>query len=462
MRSFVDRVVVIGAKVLGHAFRLFRLGAGFTWPGEVALRLRPTILTEFSHQARTVVLIAGTNGKTTTAKMVETILTAAGMRVRRNTSGANLDNGLVSAFVKDATPFGSIRSDIFIFEVDEAVLPNILRQITPTIVVLLNLFRDQLDRYGEVDVIAEKWRRAFDSGLSREVLVPTQKKLEDQHIKKDQITYIINADDPHLGYIGSELRSPVRYFGLDNRSLYRKKMQHATDAIYCAKCGNRLKFGGLYYSHLGTWACESCGLRHASVEVSGRSFRSPIEGLYNHYNTLAAALVCRSLGLSDETIADGLMQFTPAFGRLETIEKNGKRVKILLSKNPAGYNESLRTVLESDQKGPLLLVLNDRIPDGRDVSWIWDVDFEVITDDEHMMKKHDEHMIIVSGDRCYDLALRLKYAGISMNRLMEVPDLKNALRQALDSTKIGETLWVLPTYSAMLEVRKLLIGRRIL
>ncbi len=401
------RLAIAAGKLVSFLSKTFRLGAGATWPGEIALRIEPSILKILSKDAPHIILIAGTNGKTTTAKMLETIL---GIGAVRNASGANLDNGIASALIANQ------KATYNIFEVDEATLPNILKDITPEIVVLTNLFRDQLDRYGEVDTIAEKWLVALGA-LER------------------QTNVIINGDDPHLAFIGSKLKAKVTYFGLEDPSLYLPKMQHATDTIYCPNCGARLTFAGVYFSHLGKWACGKCSFTPPKADITARDVVSPIEGVYNIYNTLAATLVAKTLGLTAAQIRQGLAKFTPAFGRMERI---GDR-KILLSKNPTGLNESLRTVASSKDKGPVLLILNDRIPDGRDVSWIWDVDFEQYT----------QFSYYVSGDRALDMALRLKYAGI-----------KNA--KIVPGVSQTDARWILPTYSAMLDVRKQLVGRKIL
>lgn len=395
------KLAVWCGRLISFLSKSLRLGAGATWPGEVALRIEPRILRILSQQTPHIILISGTNGKTTTAKMVETII---GPTAVRNASGANLDNGLISTLLSNP---GAV---YYIFEVDEATLPNILKDLTPEIVVLTNLFRDQLDRYGEVDVIAEKWLVALTT-LER------------------QTNVILNCDDPHLSFIGSKLKSNVQYFGLQDPSLFLPTMQHATDTIYCPNCGARLTFTGVYYSHLGEWLCNHCSFKKPKAETI--HVKSPIEGIYNRYNAIAAALVANTLGVSSR----GLSKFTPAFGRMERVGNT----TILLSKNPTGFNESLRTVAASKDKGPVLLVLNDRIPDGRDVSWIWDVDFE----------QYLQFSYYVSGDRALDMALRLKYAGIKNVQIVQDPSRVNAR-------------WILPTYSAMLDIRKHIVGRKIL
>ncbi len=434
------RIAILAGKLVTLLIRAFHLGAGATWPGEIALRLQPSILTQFSKQNKKIILIAGTNGKTTTAKMIETIFAAVGLRSARNISGANLDNGLISTFLADSLWNGPLVSDYFIFEVDEATLPIILKQITPHVIVLTNLFRDQLDRYGEVDTIAEKWQTALRS-------LPKS------------TTIIANADDPHLVLVGTNLEATVKYFGLEDPSLYLPKMQHATDTIYCPRCGTRLTFAGVYFSHLGKWTCGHCKLNHPDVQVSSRDFISPLEGVYNKYNAIAAALAAREAGVSDDEITNALKTFTPAFGRMETIDYQGKTIKILLSKNPTGFNESLRTVVSSKQKGPILVVLNDRIPDGTDVSWIWDVDFENLNQ-ESGIRNYGKRKIFVSGDRCFDLGLRLKYADVLYKRIYR--SLEEAIEEAVHETEKDQTLWILPTYSAMLDVRKIVTGKKIL
>ncbi len=408
------RVAIVLGKFVSFFSTTFRIGAGATWPGEIALRINPRILRTLGANAKHIILVAGTNGKTTTVKMIETILTQNGKRVTRNASGANLDNGLVSVFLANQ------KADYYIFEVDEATLPNILKDITPEVIVLTNLFRDQLDRYGEVDTIAEKWTVAL-SALER------------------QTSVIVNADDPHLAFIGSKISASVKYFGLEDPSLFLPSMQHASDSIYCPNCGARLTFAGVYYSHLGKWACGHCPLVPPKKDVTAADFVSPLEGVYNRYNTLAAALTTKTLGIRASDIRGALTHFTPAFGRMETIMYKNKKIKILLSKNPTGFNESLRTVAASRDKGPVLLVLNDGIPDGRDVSWIWDVDFE---DYKNFLKYY------VSGDRALDMALRLKYAGVAATIVSDIPQ--------------EDMLWILANYSAMLDVRKTLTGRKIL
>lgn len=424
------------AKIVAAVSRLFNLGAGSTWPGHLAFEQDKQILSWLVSQLKGgVILIAGTNGKTTTSKMIRTILEhGLKKKVVHNEAGANLLNGIVSSLIMATDWRGRIKADWGVFEVDEATLPLALNEFTPKVVVLLNLFRDQLDRYGEVDLIAQKWHKAL-IGLPRDCSI------------------VLNADDPQIAFLGDKLKARVFYFGLEDSSVILAEKQHAMDSSFCPRCAARLKFEGIYFSHLGHWLCSSCALLRPKVDLS--SWDYPLVGIYNRYNTLAAVLVARILGVKDNQIKQSLKDFHPAFGRLEEIAVEGKKIRVLLSKNPTGFNESIRTLNEFPGKKTVLLVLNDQIPDGRDVSWIWDVDFEELGDVG----------IITSGDRAYDMGLRIKYALQTQNYSSKVKikeDLKEAIKEGLEAAGDDETLYILPTYSAMLEVREIIAGRKIL
>lgn len=432
------------------ASRLLSLGAGGTWPGEIALRLDKEILKKLVREVRYgIILIAGTNGKTTTAKMVEEILKGGhkgdvgdeGKKTVRNESGANLLNGLVSAFILKAGWFRKIAVDWAVFEVDEATLPMAISNINPAeagqkegrlIIILLNLFRDQLDRYGEVDMVADKWLKSL------------------RELPKTSIV-ILDADDPQIAHLGKDLLAQVLYFGLNDPKVFLPEIQHATDSIYCLTCQERLNYRGIYFSHLGVWSCPKCGQKRPMVDLSEWDY--PLSGVYNRYNTLAAVLAAKSLGIGDKAIKTALKDFVPAFGRQEEFKVEGKKVRLLLSKNPTGFNESLRTLKEfPGKKKTLVLALNDRIPDGRDVSWIWDVDTEELVE--------KVRAIIITGDRAYDMGLRIKYSSSSKFQIER--ELKKAIFTGLEQTPKLETLYILPTYSAMLEVRKIIGGKKIL
>ncbi len=431
-------LAVAVAKTVTFSVKTLRLGAASVLPGEIARRLQPQLLQLLSAQVkRGVILIAGTNGKTTTALLLRTMLERQGYKVTHNETGANLENGLMTALLEDANLIGNLDIDYAILEVDENILPRILAPIKPRIILCLNLFRDQLDRYGEVDTISRRWGKAIATLPLDTVIIP-------------------NADDPTLCNLGQQLSQRVSYFGLSEPEQYLDEIPHAVDSIYCPKCGHSLDYQGVYLSHLGDFHCPQCGFKKSQPTLDSRQWPQILIGLYNKYNTLAAVTTALELGLDETRIRATIPNFQAAFGRAEELEVDGKKVRILLSKNPVGTNETIRAVNQMGGK-TTLFVLNDRTPDGTDVSWIWDVDTETIV--------QRGGTLIVSGDRVYDMALRLRYSQQDIHEplnLIVEPDLQKAITIALEKTAVGETLHILPTYSAMLEVREILTGRKIL
>ncbi|MHC5728623.1 MAG: DUF1727 domain-containing protein, partial [Nostoc sp.] len=289
----------------------------------------------------------------------------------------------------------------------------------------------------EVDTISKRWTKVISTLPAETVVIP-------------------NADDPTLSNLGQQLPQRVLFFGLNEPEHYLEAIPHAVDSIYCPKCGHSLDYKGVYLSHLGDFTCPKCGFTKSKSTLESSEWSQILVGLYNKYNTLAAATAAIELGVDQATIRDSINNFQAAFGRAEDLVINGKRVRILLSKNPVGTNETIRVVTESTDK-TTLLVLNDRTPDGTDVSWIWDVDTEKLVE--------RGGTLVVSGDRVYDLALRLRYSEKSLEsklNLIVEEDLRQAIATALEHTPENETLHILPTYSAMLEVREILTGRKIL
>ncbi|MGF2013187.1 MAG: MurT ligase domain-containing protein [Nostoc sp. DedVER01b] len=426
------------AKSVTFIVRSLRLGAASVLPGSIARRIEPRILELLSQQVKNgVILIAGTNGKTTTALLLCTILERKGFRVTHNSTGANLENGLMTALLESTNLLGTLNTDYAILEVDENIVPRVLTPLQPRIILCLNLFRDQLDRYGEVDTISKRWTKVISTLPAETVVIP-------------------NADDPTLSNLGQQLPQRVLFFGLNEPEHYLEAIPHAVDSIYCPKCGHSLDYKGVYLSHLGDFTCPKCGFSKSKPTLESSEWSQILVGLYNKYNTLAAATAAIELGVDEATIRDTINNFQAAFGRAEDLVINGKRVRILLSKNPVGTNETIRVVTQSTDK-TTLLILNDRTPDGTDVSWIWDVDTEKLVE--------RGGTLVVSGDRVYDMALRLRYSQkspeSSINLIVE-EDLRQAIATALEHTPENETLHILPTYSAMLEVREVLTGRKIL
>ncbi len=433
------------AKTITGVVRSLRLGAASVLPGEIARRLHPHLLPLlFEQVSQGVILVVGTNGKTTTSLLLKQILSDCGFKVIHNSSGANLINGLITALLSSADITGRISADYAILEVDENILPLVLKDCQPKYILALNLFRDQLDRYGEVDTIAQRWVKA---------VVPLP----------EDTTIVLNADDPILSSLGQQLSQKVLYFGLNEPELYLDEIPHAVDSIYCPRCGHLLNYQGVYLSHLGDYHCPSCGFAKSKVLLNSQKHPQILIGVYNKYNTLAASVLTQAIGIKTAEIFKTIKNFKAAFGRAEELEIDQKQVRIMLSKNPVGMNETIRAVNNIKKTGKssvTLLVLNDRIPDGTDVSWIWDVDTE------ELVKLGGT--LIVSGDRVYDMALRLIYSSESIDiaqtnfELVVKKQLSEAIATALSYTKPTETLHIIPTYSAMLEVREILVGRKIL
>lgn len=434
------------ARLVGRLSRAAGRGGGTTLPGKLVWKLDPGALDALAARLpQGVALVSATNGKTTTTAMASSILSGS-RRLAWNHSGANLASGITS------TLLAADGAELGLLEVDEFVLPEVMRRTSPRVVCLGNLFRDQLDRYGELEHVAERWREAVAALASGATLVA-------------------NADDPPVAAL-AEGRERTLLFGVDDPRRARGGLQHAADSKYCVGCGHPYVYDAAYVGHLGDYRCEACGharpaldLAAAEIEpqgLDGVSFtlhaphgsarvRLAVPGLYNVYNALAAASLSLALGATLDEVAAGLERFRAAFGRFERFTAGERGVLLLLIKNPAGANEALRTLEEGGVPPTLVVALNDRIADGRDVSWIWDVDFEPVLE--------RAGRIVVSGERAAELALRFTYAGFPRERLELVHDLEHALDRGLELTPAGGELAVLPTYTAMLELRAIATAR---
>lgn len=455
----MNLILIVLGKIILKISKLFNLGSGSTWPGHVALSLNGRFIEEMIDKNRNlkIIVIAGTNGKTTSTALLKFLLKKSGKKIFTNSEGANLLNGVASTLIKSSDLSGKLDYDFVIFESDELNLPLLLNKISPDKILILNLFRDQLDRYGEVNSIALKW-------------LDSLKKLS------DKTEVFINGDDPQLYFIGTKLTQKVHYFGLDKKLMKVKEVPNDVDSAYCPNCLSMLKYNNLSYSHLGDFYCPKCGFKRGEVsDFSSQKINYPMHGLYNIYNTNAVLSLFQTLNIvtpaeagvqakiSFSVLNGWLNGFTPAFGRQEEIIYKNRKIFILLSKNPAGFNQSIQTVSEmvkrpsfakaSAGEANFLIILNNRIPDGLDVSWIWDVDYKPILD--------VSSNIYLAGDRVYDLNLRLRYE-MQKNNIKTFENLKEAVDEAISKTNVGERLYVLPTYSAMLEVRKILLGRKLL
>jgi UDP-N-acetylmuramyl tripeptide synthase len=438
------------ARAIGAASRASGRGGGTTLPGRVLLRLAPDAISRLgSGLDRGITLVSATNGKTTTAGMIAALLEDEGRVPVHNRAGSNMTWGIATALLEQGGSEG-------LFEVDEAWLPKVTAQLDPNLIVLGNLFRDQLDRYGEVEALADEWAKTVAGRVGRS-------------------RFVLNADDPLIADLGRDdegrRRGGVAYFGIDDPSQALPELQHAFDAKHCRRCGHPYSYERAFVGHLGHYSCPNCGAERPAPDVAATRIelhgmegstvevRSPagelildlpLPGLYNVYNALAAVAAGLELGVSEERIGGALAAARSAFGRVETMEVAGRRTSILLIKNPAGTNEVLRTIrLEGDGLLDLWIGLNDRIADGRDVSWIWDADFELLVG--HVRR------VTCAGTRAPEMALRLKYAGWPPEAIAVEPDIERSLDTALAAA--SERLIALPTYTALLELHRLLSSR---
>src|SRR3954470_18844825 len=441
------------AKAVGSLSRASGRGGGTTLPGRVLVRMAPDAIERLaSRLGRGSVVVSSTNGKTTTAGMIAGILAASGREPVHNRAGSNMHWGVATALLEQSGDEG-------LFELDEAWLPRVAPHLRPRLLVLGNLFRDQLDRYGELERLADEWAALVG-------------RLE------GSCEFALNADDPLVADLGrdNELRRRpgVTYFGIEDESQALPELQHAHDAKHCRRCGAPYVYDRAFVGHLGHYSCPNCGaerptpeiaatkielhgIRGSHVEVSTPAgelrLELPLPGLYNVYNALGAIAAGLRSGVSLEDIRSGLESTRAVFGRVETIEVSGKPVSILLIKNPAGANEVLRTIrLEPTDGGvDLWLALNDRIADGRDVSWIWDADFELLGD--------RVRRVTCSGTRAEEMALRLKYAGVNGAEIAVERDIDRSLDTAIQAAPDHGRLYALPTYTALIELRDLLARR---
>jgi len=452
------------AKVTGAAIRGLGRGGGTAAPGLVAERIDPQLLDKIaSRLPQGTVVVAGTNGKTTVSRMLADILQAHGSRVVHNRSGSNLVRGVASALASHSDLAGSPRADIGVIESDEAAFPEIVRRVRPSVVLLNNLFRDQLDRYGELDTIASQWAPAL-RGLPAEA------------------TVVVNADDPTLAAITEGIDARRVTFGLDDRnsSFLLDQIPHAADAKTCRQCGRDLVYDRLYSAHLGAWRCPGCGVERPPLDFAGTSIvldgvdglrlevpfaaepdaslpvhlQLMIPGLYNAYNAVAATAIAGTLGVPRQTIASALRGYRSAFGRIERVVYRGRSLTLALVKNPVGFNETLRmlTVATSGLTVPTLIAINDLAADGRDVSWLWDVDFEMLAE--------GTAPLFTTGVRGADMANRLKYAAVPTARIVPLAaNLSAGLDAFVDSLPEGAAGYVLLTYTALLGLRQALANR---
>lgn len=415
--------IIIG-KIISFITKTFSIGGGSAAPGLYALKTDSNLIERLSKQIPTNIIITGTNGKTTTARLLNHLLTKQKLKTLRNSTGSNLERGVASSLLSKASIFGEVKDvDVGIWEVDEAAFNTLLPKIKPAVVVFLNSFRDQLDRYGEVDSVVRKWQTSLNQIEQSCVL-------------------IVNGDDTNTAKLSAPKACLIEYFGIKGHKIAGEKGVKRTDVVPVIEA-SKVKLEGLSGSKFDITVPEG------TVPIS-----LPLPGNYQIYNFLAAFGVYRSLNMPLEAAFFDLNEYTSAFGRVEEIQFKKNKGIIWLIKNPVGASQVFETVVdELSGREVVLCALNDNLADGQDVSWIWDAEFERFKNQDSKFK------IICSGTRANDLAVRFKYAGIDEDRIQVEPNLDLAFDSAFKLS--NDKVIILPTYTALLELQKLLAAKKI-
>jgi lipid II isoglutaminyl synthase (glutamine-hydrolysing) len=436
LRKIHKNAALITGKTVGKLSRLIG-HKGTTLPGVVALKIDPNIISKISGQIKHFIFITGTNGKTTTSNLLAHLLRSAGMKIMNNAEGANMISGVASCLINHASISGRLKYDYAVLEIDEASLPAVMKQVTPQMVVITNFFRDQMDRYGEIDTLIKRIGAAIH---------PIQTKL------------ILNADDPLAFRLNSSGTDDV-FFGLGKHS-YRFGDYGMYESKYCPKCREEMKYDHVHFGQLGFFTC-SCGFErpnpHYEIDsvqcnpltfsLKNETYRVNMKGAYNVYNVLAAVACAAELGIQVKNIQESLHKFHSDNGRMQVFQFKGSPYIVNLNKNPSGTNVALTEILSTNYEKQVVFFINDFIADGEDVSWIWDVDFECL-------HRGDIKTIICSGSRTTDLLLRLKYAGIDPNKVFNIPSIDQAIQYTL---KHPMPTYLLPTYTALQQVKNCLV-----
>ena len=439
-------LAISAGKILALVIKLFGGGATAA-PGLIALKIDPKVVKKLHKEIKLgSVIITGTNGKTTTARLTFDVLSTK-YQIIHNRQGSNLLRGIASTMITNSSLFGKLKFDLGLWEVDEATFPEAIKNVYPKTIVLLNLFRDQLDRYGEVDSTRTKWQKSLEK------------------IPKDT-ALILNADDPGISILKKSHKGKAIFFGVSDNHIKLPNVARVADIKHCLICGANLVFSAQLSAHLGNYRCSNCHFRRPAPNISAVNlnfkpdFSTSIKliangqmstvnyslpGLYNVYNILAAAAAASAYKIDLSTVKNKIGEFSAAFGRFQKTKIKNKKLITFLIKNPAGSNEVIR-IISQQPKVNLLVILNDKIDDGRDVSWIWDTNWEIFKD--------KTNSIFTGGTRSLDMALRLKYAGLRLSKDSIYKELNYSISKILHKLSNKDTLIILPTYTALLSIQK--------
>ncbi|MCB8817020.1 MurT ligase domain-containing protein [Desulfosporosinus shakirovi] len=433
---WAGKIITMGLLVTGKK--------GTTLPGKIANWIDPQIMRHLSGAYTDgIIMVTGTNGKTTTANLLASILRQAGKVFAFNQAGANLVTGITGALIQNTGWNGLSRASLALLEVDEATVPKFCEHVSPSLAIVTNFFRDQLDRYGELDTTV----RMVKGSLPKETVL------------------VLNADDPLVAQFGTNHNQAI-YYGVERTPDSQGDSQETREARFCPGCGAALDYTLFHYGQLGIFKCSGCGFHRPEPEILAKDvhqdeglllfqvdevvFRIALQGYYNLYNALAALTAARELGFKDKVIEKGLRVFIPQAGRMERFSLPEGEITLTLVKNPTGFDQVIQTMIGVDRPLGILIGINDLAADGRDISWLWDVNFERLGTHEARIQK-----VVCTGLRAEDMALRLKYAGVSVEKLILEHSLAGALKMLTGSWAEGEAWFILPTYTLLFPLREI-------
>ncbi len=449
-------LAISAGKLAGASGRFFRIGGGTSLPGMIARRIDPNVLKSVvgASKARKIV-ITGSNGKTTTARMTAAIADFSGQRVSHNRTGSNMLQGVTSVAVNFADMFGRLDSDVLLFEIDEGTIPLAVPEIQPDVVLITNIFRDQLDRYGELYSVANALNKMLE-GLP------------------ENSTILLNGNDPQVASFGLNAKAKRLFFGLETKEVGTPVPEQSADIIRCINCQEDLQYEVAYMSHLGIYHCPNCGYTLPKLDFAATSVKLaadgqgpsqvklrtpqgeieleiPIPGLHNVYNAAAAIGATMSAGFSMEKAPAAIASIRPAFGRLEKIQAGDQTIYLAFVKNPTSFNLMLRLIAQHNTEKHMMVVASNTVVDGEDFAWLWDVDIENIAS--------DIRDVVCSGTKAEELAMRLKYAEIPVDKISIVHEREGALDAALRNAGPGGTLYIMSSYTPTHELRRIMQRR---
>ena len=433
-------ITSIWAGKLAKALSTLKGGSGSAIPGVVGLKIDPNVLQYLGKQVKKVIFVTGTNGKTTTSSLISQMFKEEGYKVLTNAEGANMITGVTAAMINQSSILGKLSYDIAVLEVDEASLPKIAQQIQPNHIIVTNFFRDQLDRYGEIDVLISHMSKSIQNSGAK---------------------LILNTDDPFVMRF-DELGLEANYFGIE-KGAYAFSPYGMSESKYCPRCQSELVYDTIHYGQLGIYSC-ACGFArktptyplHTIQEIENgyqmvtreQTYNLQLQGSYNVYNAMAAITCAKAYGLSDVSIQNALSNYKSGNGRMQDMMIEGKKVTVNLIKNPAGANATLSEIQRNQKEKQVVIFLNDLAADGKDISWIWDVDFEKLRDTPL-------YRVICAGRRAEDMALRLKYAGIAEEQIEIETNVEKSIDRALEANIPS---YFIPTYTNLEVVTKYIKG----